>query len=417
MPSIAEIIRQADERLRTQLDVAVGPVNVLERLDRTPSQEVAATAREILAKRKRALETARLRICQLDDTVVEVSRLMPFLQEGWAEQRASLEQAKSQSDQDGLAAWLNYWFTAAGSFRIDALGRLRSDVPLPPTSSIPVKRINDATEAFLKDQKTWRDVDWQTCHDALELGIQGVEVGSRQVPDRLVQGHWEPDQVVRENLRLLYIRLALRHGRFDEADAALGPADQNQGTAPQLALQSRLARLRGADEKAGSLLRWARDLDPHNLDVTVESIEQARRRGESDCALDSARSAVGALRSLVDVDAGIRRLLDAPPELWIAVAERARTRRKTAPALPGRSRTATQRNQEEIAAVMTRRAEIAVSPAEYARLLIRWRAPDRVGRWNARAETTKPLPPERPGRKDARPARWLRWADTSRAAR
>src|ERR1035441_1909214 len=116
MSSIAEKIRQADERLRTQLNVAL-PISMAaaaERLDEAPSpHDATVVARRVLAERRSALDTAQLRVRQLDNTVVHLSRVMPFLEEGWAEQRDTLKHAISDNAQDGLASWLNYWF--AGS--------------------------------------------------------------------------------------------------------------------------------------------------------------------------------------------------------------------------------------------------------------------------------------------------------------
>ena len=369
MSSIAEMIRQADEQLSIQVNVAAGlaVAAAAEHLDEARSlRDAAVAARRALAERGRALDTAQLRIRQLDNAVAHLSRVLPFLEEGWAEQRDLLERAISRDAQDGLASWLNYWFAAASSRRIDALRRLQSDVALPAAAATVAERMSVATRAL--DER-----DWQLCREVLEIGSDGAQVGQRQVPDWKAPGDQGPRLAVREELRLMAARLALHNGLADYADVMLGAADQGQSTAPRLALRSRSARLRGADGEVEALLRQARDLDPRDLDVTVESIAQARRRGEPDTALDHARSAVGSLLSLHDIDGDIARLVDPPAELWIAVAERASDEgdRDGARRFLGRAAEIAPRDDDEIAATIAeKRAEIASSPAERLRALV-----------------------------------------------
>ncbi len=369
MSSIGDMIRQADEQLRAQVDVAAGLASsaATERLDEAPSlPDAAAAARRALAERRQALETAQLRVRQLDKAIQHLSLVAPFLGEGWAEQRALLAEAMSRDTMDGLASWLNYWFAAAGSRRIDALWRLQSDVALPAAAATVAERMSVATRALAEK-------DWQLCRAVLEIGSHGVHVGTREVPNWMVTDDQEPGSPVREDLRLLAARLALHDGLADAAEALLDAAGQDQPTAPRLALRSRAAALRGADREAEALLRQARDTDPRDLDVTTESIAQARRRQEPGSALDHARSAIGSLLSLGDIDADLARVVDPPAELWIAVAERAsdeggrdgarRFLRLAAEVAP--------RHDDEIAAIIAeQRADLASSPAERRRALL-----------------------------------------------
>src|ERR1035437_4883816 len=369
MSSTAQISRRAEERRRTQLNVAAGlaMAAAAERLDEAPSpHDATVVARRVLAERRRALDTAQLRVRQLDNTVVHLSRVMPFLEEGWAEQRDTLKHAISDNAQDGLASWLNYWFAAASFRRADALLRLQSDVALPPAASIVANRMSVATRALADD-------DWQFCHGVLEIGVDGVQVGPRQVPDCRIPGDRGPDDSVREYLRLLAARLALHNRLPDQADAMLGANSQDQSTAPRLALRARSARLRGAGSEAESLLKQARDLDPRDLDVTVASIAQARQRGELDTALDNARSAVETLLSLSDVDSDIGRLVDAPAELWITIAERAwdeGDRDAAQRFLDHASKTAQWNDDRSEEHTSELQADIAASPVERRRALI-----------------------------------------------
>ena len=167
------------------------------------------------------------------------------------------------------------------------------------------QRLDVAARALAED-------DWLPSHEVLQLGAAGLRVGTRQVPD----------QPVREILRLLAARLALHDGLPERADEALDT--DGDDTAPLLALRSWAARLRRADGEAESLLAQARSLDPYDLDVTVESIARARMQQDVYGALDIARAAVAGNPSLGDVDGEMGRLVGPPPEIWVALAERAR---------------------------------------------------------------------------------------------
>lgn len=374
MPSLAELIRHAEEWLRSQVNVTAGLTEAVAetRLDEIlgPYEALAAT-RKLLADRKAALAVAQRRVRQLDNTVSHLFRVLPFLEESWTQQRVLLQDAINENAENGLADWLNYWFTAASSRRLDALERLHTDVLLPPGIGVIGERLSIIVRALAES-------DWLTCREILLIGAVGVRVGSRQVPDRPVPNRsapgsrgpgFEPDQSVREDLRLLAARLALHDGLLDQADAVLDTDGQKM--APRLALHARSARLRRTDgDAAASLLGQADDLEPRDLDVTVESIAQARQRGDMDGALDDARAAAGALLSLSDIDSDIGRLVDPPAELYIALAERARDEDDHDGArllLNRAAETAAWDDNEVLSAVEEVRAGVAASAAEQRR--------------------------------------------------
>ena len=374
MSVIGELIRRADERLRSQAGVAAGLTDAVARagLDQIASPDKAlVAAHTLLADRREALAAAQRRVRQLDDTVTRLVRALPFLEEGWPEQRVRLQATIREDPEAGLADWLNYWFGAASSRRLDALRRLRSNVPLPPGRANIGERLSVAARALAED-------DWLPCQEILLLGATGVRVGNRQVPDRPGPDYREPDDQVREDLRLLAARLALHNGLHDQADAALKGPD----TAPRLALQSWVARLAGKGDDAESLLAKARDLDPYDLDVTAESIARARQRRDVYDALDVARAAVAAFPSLGDIDGDIGRLVGPPPEIWVALAERARDEddHDSARRFLGRAAAAAAREDNVVfAAAEEARATVAASEAERRRAFLL------AGYWSAKA--------------------------------
>lgn len=365
MSVVAELIRRADERLRSQFGVAGGLTDAVTRagLDQIDNpDEALVAAHTLLADRRQALVAAQRRVRQLDDTVTRLVRALPFLEEGWPQQRDRLLDAFRDNPEDGLACWLDYWFSASSSRRLDALRRLHADVPPPEGWADIGQRLDVAARALAED-------DWLPSHEVLLLGAVGVRVGTRQVPD----------QPVRQSLRLLAARLALHNGLPERADEALDT--DGDDTAPLLALRSWAARLR-ADGEAESLLEQARGLDPYDLDVTVESIARARVQQDVYGALDIARSAVAELPSLGDVDGDMGPLVGPPPEIWIALAERARDddEHDAARHLLDRAVAAATRDDYVVlAAAEEVRAAVTASDAERRRAFLL------AGYWSARA--------------------------------
>ncbi|MEU8404417.1 hypothetical protein AB0C28_55400 [Nonomuraea sp. NPDC048892] len=355
MSSITEMIRRADGQLRRQLDVDAG------------LRQIAARAQDgkvprLLAARRRALEEALLRLGRLADAVEHFSVVRPFLAEGWPEERARLRQVLAGDLLTGLGEWLGYWFTAASRLRTEAMDRLEADVPLPAAASVLATRISMANRALAAG-------DWNLCHELLELGHHGLRVG-----------RWAgPEESVQEDLRLLAARLALRHGFLDEAGAIIGEGAGEPDSAARLALRSRYARGRGQTDVADALLKRARELDPRDLDATVEAIALARELGDLGLALDDARAAAEAFLSLSDIEGDVNRLVDVPCELYIALAEWARDEddRDRALGLLDRAATVAPPGDEIIAIVEEARAGLLSSPAERRAALLaagQWRA-------------------------------------------
>ena len=306
MSSLAEAIRQAGERMRTELGVDADLQDVTRRVgDMQTLAEAVSTARQLLGLRRRALEKAQSTVAQLSDTVIHLARVLPFTEEGWPERRAALLAQLDAGLPKAVAAWLDHWFTAAGDRRLDALARLREDVVLPAGAALVHDRAL-AAEVGLNQGM------WVLASPMLRVGVSGLDLAGRRVPDIGTS----------ERLRLLLARLALSEQLLDEANGLLETGDDADGTAARLALRARLARARGETADADALREQAQELDPRDLDVTVELVHRARQENELHSALDAARVAVDALLSLADVEVDFGRLITPPAELWVAAAER-----------------------------------------------------------------------------------------------
>ena len=306
MSSLAEAIRQAGERMRTELGVDADLQDVTRRVgDMQTLAEAVSTARQLLGLRRRALEKAQSTVAQLSDTVIHLARVLPFTEEGWPERRAALLAQLDAGLPKAVAAWLDHWFTAAGDRRLDALARLREDVVLPAGAALVHDRAL-AAEVGLNQGM------WVLASPMLRVGVSGLDLAGRRVPDIGTS----------ERLRLLLARLALSEQLLDEANGLLETGDDADGTAARLALRARLARARGETADADALREQAQELDPRDLDVTVELVHRARQENELHSALDAARAAVDALLSLADVKVDFDRLITPPAELLVAAAER-----------------------------------------------------------------------------------------------
>lgn len=308
MSSLVDAIQQAGGRMRTDLGMDADLPDVARRVgDAQTVAEAVVTARQLLAARRRTLEKAQQVVSQLSDTVVHLARILPFTQEGWPEYRAALLDQLDSDLPTALAAWLGHWFGAAADHRLDALARLRQDVKLPPGAALVHDRALSAEQGL-------RDRVWAMAEPMLRVGVHGLDLAGCRVPDVATS----------ERLRLLLVRVALSLRLVDEAGTLLDTDDEADVSAAHLALRARVARSRGDKAEADSLSERAQELDPRDLDVTVELIHRARHEEQDDLegALSAARVAVDALQSLADLEGDFGRLLDPPAELWVAAAER-----------------------------------------------------------------------------------------------
>jgi tetratricopeptide (TPR) repeat protein len=361
--SAAELVRQTDDRLRDHLHIDAGLSAASAVLaDETLSlRDRVAESQRLLIERWQALEEAGQDVGRLSRDLEHLSQALPFLPEAWPEQRDALRRAISETPDDWEKGWLCYWFTAASRYRIEALNRLHSDVPLPATASPLVKRMPAVTKALA-------DGDWHQCHQVLELGLDKVK-----------------DRRASEDLNLLITRLALKNQVFDQADAVIDRNDPKQCSAPWLALRARSAELRGDSKVSASLLRQARDTDPRDLDVCLASVILTYGRQDLEVTLLDARAAVGSLPSLADVDGDVGRLVQVPAELWIAVADRAHDEGHDLAAAGYLARAAKREKaarlrKDVMAAIEERRSDIVTPPAEKRQALIT------AGEWRSDAD-------------------------------
>jgi tetratricopeptide (TPR) repeat protein len=361
--SAAELVRQADDRLRRQLciDAGLDAASALLADEALSLHGRVADAQGLLTDRRKAVEEAGRDISRLSRDLEHLSQALPFLPEGWPEQRDALRRTIRDTPDDGEKGWLRYWFTAASRYRIEALNRLHADVPLPVTASPLIKRMATATRALT-------DGDWHRCHQVLELGLDMIE-----------------DRRTSEDLNLLITRLALKSQLFDQADAVIDRNDPGQCSAPWLALRARSAEFRGDSKASAWLLRQARDTDPRDLDVCLASIILTHGRQDPEATIQEAHAAVGALPSLTDVNGDIGRLVQVPAELWIAVADRAHDEGDDLAAADylnqaAKREKAARLRKDIMATIEERMSEIVTLPTEKRRALIT------AGEWRSDAD-------------------------------
>jgi hypothetical protein len=308
MHSVADLVRRTAERLRAEREIEAA----LDKVAVTASAEgdlarAATTARRLLRERIEALEDAETKLWDLIDMIGHLRAIVSYTSDGWPQERERLRSLMRTDPAGGIARWLQYWYTAAGSHRLDSMAWLVDQVSLPEGADLLAERCRLAALGL-------RQRNWHLAAPMLKAGAAGLRVDGREIPESEVQA----------SLQLLLARLALTAGMLDQADEVLQAAQVHDVSAPALALQARRRRMADDPQAARSLLVKAQDLKPGDLDVVTELILYAREVTQADAAMEAARVGVDALGSLFDIDSDLGRLLDPPAELWIAVADRAR---------------------------------------------------------------------------------------------
>jgi hypothetical protein len=360
MTSAADATRRIASQLRQQ-GIEIGLDAIAQEVEAAESP-VAGIRRA----RKRIKDRLRLIDASLRDltgTLTHLASILPFTEDGWVARRAEIERAIAGDPLTGLAAWLTYWYEAAGDLRSESLRWLR-DVPLPLGSTLVSERASTAERGLERRNA-------RACAAFLVLGSHGVEIGGQQLPDA----------GSRVDLRLLHARLCLESGFTSDAARILDMGEDWRDEAGQLALSARLARLNEDEAQSQSLFDQAIASDPRDLDVTAETIlrnrplmaaEGADGGVDYDTGLDAARAAVDALPSLADVDGDLTPLLDIPSELWIAVAERAGRELDSVTTASALSRAADSALSNSLRALVEeKRAELATSAESRQEALIR----------------------------------------------
>lgn len=356
MSLIADLVRRTAEQLRSERGIDVGLDKVAQDVEVATDLGAGATSvRRALKKRARALDEAQAELLSLIKKVEHLKAILPFKEEGWPSQHARLQRLTVSDPAGAVRAWLQYWFEAVGSCRLDAAGRLVREVPLPAGAGLIAER---ATVAATGVERR----DWDLAAPTLLAGADGLRVGADVVPT--------PE--VRASLQRLLARLALVAGRLDEADSLVRKDLEWAHNAASLALQARRCNLAGDEDQARSLLLQAQSANPGDLDVVTELVRQGRKTLETEAVLEAAQIGIDALPSLLDIDSDLGRLLEPPAELWIALSDRAR--REAMPDLGRRALDEAERligpDEHELwASIGERRATTATSATERVRAL------------------------------------------------
>jgi tetratricopeptide (TPR) repeat protein len=298
IPPLVKLLQQTSAQLR-QEDIDAGLATVIREVESaTAPAEALERAGNLLPLRARALEAAH---------VGYIARMVPFTPAGWAERAAALERQLRHDPRGGTAAWLAEWLAAAAYCRITAMERIVATPSLPRGAELLTERCALAGRAL-------DDREWHVAEPLLAAGVDGVPT-----PD---SGTLPPAGVRGALLRLL-VRLALREGRWDAADAALDTLEADFPSPAVQALRARWLHWNGESDAGYRLLDEAALREPAGLDVTHALIERAHAESRSEAALEAATAAIDELPVLADVQAEIERLVDPPAELWVAAAHRA----------------------------------------------------------------------------------------------
>lgn len=306
LSSVTELIERVAQRLAAQsVDIGLDEIRAgagdAESLDAERLREL----RSKLVERRAALETAREDLTRLAAAVEDLEPIIPLTEQGWPRRRAELEAAMANDPARGLAMWLEDWFRAAADLRTDALDRL-SGIQLPRGAELVGVRARRAADGL-------RAKSWDLAEPFLAAGAYGLEVDGHTLSSPV------RDEVVRAGARL-----AVADALLPEAEEWLAKVKSAWPPAIADTLEARLAQRLYQEETAAEHARAAFNQSPTDLEVAVEAIRHVRGVGTLTTALDTARGAVDALPSLLEIDVALDRLMtEIPAEVWIAVAERA----------------------------------------------------------------------------------------------
>jgi tetratricopeptide (TPR) repeat protein len=301
-----QLISRLADWLRTERRIELGLNDDVGSLSGLEPEAALVEARRLLVQRAGDFQVAAAAVSVMVQRIGQLEQIVRFTEAGWPARRTQLEGVLTAAPSQGLAEWLDDWFTAMTGVRMDAMSRLIELAErLPPGTGVLVDRCR-ATAVAVEGRQ------WYVAAPLLQAGGVGLEVGDAATPR----------EEVRLDLNLLLARLALSTSpaNTDGARAAIAAARKLGGGRVVDALE---ARLDGGSSVTGS--------SGTELEVARTSILERARTAtpgptslDRDPALSVARSAVGALVSLDDIEAQLAQLLDpVPPELELAVAERA----------------------------------------------------------------------------------------------
>ena len=302
--SIVEPIERAAARVRTR---AVGAhlEHLAKRLGvEEPEPEVLQEAIANLRTQAESLRLSAEEVERVQASITHLAAVLKFSEERWPVRKRELAAMFADDPDRGLRELLADWYEAIGEGRTAAAARFL-ELELPAGGELLLDRMSTVSLAL--DQE-----NWQAAQAILRLGADGM----------LVDGHTVPAARVRRDLRLVLIRLALLESLFEDAEQDLGVMDADS-TPAVVALRNRWRRLQGMSDPDDDLAFLGREAAT-DLDVATELIAKARADDQREVALNAARVAVDAIPALFDAEEDLASpTRDTPPEIWLAVGERA----------------------------------------------------------------------------------------------
>src|SRR5215510_2232099 len=217
----AELVKQAAERLRGEFNVSAGLQDVVRKIESANDPALAAeVARLLLGERIEAVEDAHSELEDLSKSLAHLRTILPYTEEGWPREREQLERLLRDEPVGGVVAWLDHWYDAAGTYRMNVLDWLGQELRLPDGAELLAERGELAARAL-------SEFDWALAEPMLSAGAAGLRLGDAEVP---------VSDAARGSLQLLLARLALMAGQLQAAEELLQAAESRESSAAVLAL-------------------------------------------------------------------------------------------------------------------------------------------------------------------------------------
>ena len=240
----------------------------------------------------------------------------------------------------GLAAWVGNWSKAAIGTQTDALGRWEAQPFRCAHGSLLI------AERFATVQLALERQDWHLARPVLRTAASGLFIGETEVL---------PTEV-RAGLHLLLARIAVILGEDPSPDLEVA-GSMGASPAGAAVVRAWYSRNEGRQAEAAAYLAEARGggMSPA---VVAEAIFQARQ-ASSERGLSAAQEALAGLADMADISSQLGRLAGhVPPELWLAIAERAGQEDQLATAALDKAEREADNDNELRAVICEQRAEL-----------------------------------------------------------
>jgi tetratricopeptide (TPR) repeat protein len=313
-----ELLSTLDGHLRAERGIDLSLTEATHSLAGLSPGSGLQEARKLLLRRVSDLQSSVSDLSSVIQKLRELQRVLRFTEAGWPERQRELAEACDADPLQGLAKWLDDWFTALASMRLDACQRLLAmDKALPAGADVLLRRCR--TTALALDSGGMQDEhSLSLAAPLIHAGARGLHVGTETVPT--------PE--TRQQLSVLLVRLLLALDRPEDARRALKEAPEPADAPIFQALRERLRLYEQPSTPETTLVSSASPADAlfEAARVLIGPGQAVVSDLQINAGMSAARKAVAAPGALEEARRQIDMMLaPVPAQIYLALAERAMT--------------------------------------------------------------------------------------------